>query len=49
MNVDVVQTGSSGNFCVLDKHIAIDIGVPWKVVKPYSKKLKIVLLTHIHG
>ena len=49
VKVDVVATGSSGNFAVIENVIAIDAGVSYKVVEPYLDKLKLVLLTHEHG
>lgn len=47
--VNVVASSSKGNFTVIDNCIAIDLGVPYKTVKPYAKKLKLVLLTHEHS
>ena len=49
MNYEVVETGSNGNAVVINDEILIDIGVPYKKIAPYAKKLKIVLLTHIHS
>ena len=49
MTFDVISTGSSGNAVVLNKNILIDCGVPFSKVKPYTKELYLVLLTHIHG
>lgn len=48
MNYEVLATGSTGNCVILNGSIAIDIGVPYKKVKPYAKKLRLVLLTHVH-
>lgn len=49
MNIEVLETGSSGNCTVVDDIIAIDMGVPFKRIKPYIKSLKLVLLTHVHS
>lgn len=46
---EIVATGSSGNFIVLEKKIAIDAGVSYVKVEPYMEDLKLVLLTHRHG
>lgn len=46
---NVVKTGSSGNFCIIEKCIAIDIGVPYKTVEPFIDDLKLILLTHRHS
>ncbi|MBR1456210.1 MAG: hypothetical protein IJ594_03495 [Oscillospiraceae bacterium] len=49
IKADVVATGSTGNFCVIEDCVAIDVGVPFKVVEPYLSGLKLVLLSHEHG
>lgn len=49
MDCVVIGTGSAGNSCVLQKHILIDCGLPYKRIVPYVKDLKIVLLTHVHS
>lgn len=46
---NIVSTGSKGNAVIINDYILIDCGVPFKALKPYYKKLKLVLLTHIHG
>lgn len=46
---EVLATGSSGNAVVIDNSILIDCGIPYKLVKPFIKGLRLVLLTHIHG
>lgn len=48
MTVDVVASGSSGNFVVLNEVIGLDCGVPYKLVEPYAKNLKFVFSTHSH-
>ena len=45
----VIATGSTGNAVVLNDFILIDCGVSYKALEPYVQKLKLVLLTHIHG
>lgn len=49
MTYAVIGSGSSGNAVVINDTIMIDCGLPWKKIEPYSKKLKLVLLTHEHG
>lgn len=49
MNYEILRTGSDGNCTVINRKIAIDIGVPFKVIEPYLYDLKLVLLTHHHG
>lgn len=48
MNYEIVSTGSKGNCVIINESIAIDIGVPFKRIAPYAKKLQLVLLTHVH-
>lgn len=49
MEYRIISTGSKGNAVILNNEILIDCGVPYKAIKPYAKKLKLVLLTHIHS
>ena len=49
MNYNILSTGSKGNAVIINGEILIDCGVPFKLLKPYIKPLKLVLLTHIHG
>lgn len=46
---EIIATGSDGNAVVINDIVLIDCGVPFKALKPYYKKLKLVLLTHIHA
>jgi len=48
MNIEVVQTGSKGNAVLVD-NILIDCGVSFKKLSPYVRRLKLVLLTHVHS
>lgn len=49
MNYKIVSSSSSGNATVLEEIVLIDCGVSFKKLEPYYKKLKLVLLTHIHS
>lgn len=49
MTYNIIASGSSGNATVIDNQILIDCGVSFNKLAPYYKKLKLVLLTHIHG
>lgn len=48
MNYNIISTGSKGNAVVVNNHILIDCGVPFKALKDVYNDLQIVLLTHIH-
>lgn len=49
MNYNIINTGSDGNATIIENTIMIDCGLPFKKIYPYIRKLKLVLLTHIHG
>lgn len=49
MTYEVIATGSSGNAVLINNGILIDCGVSWKKIQPYTKRLKLVLLTHKHS
>ena len=48
MNYNIIATGSTGNAVVINGSILIDCGVSLKALEAVKKKLRIVLLTHIH-
>ena len=49
MTCNIISTGSKGNAVVINDHILIDCGVPFKALEPVKKDLRLVLLTHMHG
>ena len=49
MNYKIISSCSTGNAVIIRDVILIDCGVTFKRLENYYKKLKIVLLTHIHG
>jgi L-ascorbate metabolism protein UlaG (beta-lactamase superfamily) len=46
--VQILSTGSKGNAVLYHGSILIDIGVPFALLRPYQKEIKMVLLTHAH-
>lgn len=48
MNYKILNSGSEGNGLIIEETILIDCGISFKKLKDDYKKLKIVLLTHIH-
>ena len=46
---EILSSGSKGNAVIINDHILIDCGVPFKVIEPYLQNLSLVLLTHIHS
>lgn len=49
MKYKIINSGSDGNATIIEDIILVDCGVPFKSLKNYYKKLKIVLLTHRHS
>lgn len=49
MNYKIIASCSTGNATILKDIILIDCGVSFKRLEKYYRKLKLVLLTHIHS
>ncbi len=49
MEYKVLASCSTGNCTIIRDVIALDMGINFKKLEKYYKKLKIVLLTHIHS
>ena len=49
MKYKIISSCSTGNAVIIRDFILIDCGVSFKELEKYYKKLKIVLLTHIHS
>lgn len=45
----MIASGSSGNATLINDNILIDCGVPFAKLAPHAGKIKLVLLTHVHG
>lgn len=48
-DVKIISSGSKGNAAVINDKLLIDCGVAYKAIEPYTRLLKLVLLTHIHS
>lgn len=46
---NIISTGSKGNAVILGERVLVDCGVPYKMLAPYIRELRLVLLTHSHG
>lgn len=44
----ILSSGSKGNATILERQVMIDCGIPYKMLRPYVRDIKLVLLTHIH-
>lgn len=49
MEINVIQTGSSGNCTIIDGFLALDMGVSIAKLAPYLDGLKLVFVGHAHG
>lgn len=49
IDYEILNSGSDGNCLIVNKYMAIDMGVNYKQIKPYLKELQVILLTHIHS
>lgn len=49
MEYEILASGSDGNCTIINKIIAIDMGISYRRLKDYYKTIKLVLLTHIHS
>lgn len=49
MTYKIIESCSTGNATIIKDIILIDCGVSFKKLEDYYKKLKLVLLTHIHS
>jgi len=46
---NVLSSGSKGNCEIYHKSIAIDMGIPFSMIKPHLHELQLVLISHRHG
>ena len=45
----IINTGSDGNCTILNDNIAVDLGISYRKLGAYAKKIRLVLLTHEHS
>lgn len=48
MSYNIIASGSDGNAVLINDEILIDCGVTFRKLEPFYKKIKLVLLTHVH-
>ena len=49
MNVEIIKTGSKGNCIIVEDKFMLDCGVPYKMVEPYLKSVKLIFISHVHS
>lgn len=45
----ILASGSSGNCIIINDIIALDMGIPFKLLGEYAKTIKLVFLSHCHS
>lgn len=49
ISYNLLATGSTGNCLILNKFLALDMGITFKKLKPFYKDLKLVFISHCHS
>lgn len=49
MVYDILKTGSSGNCIIINSILALDMGIPFKLLGEYTKTIKLVFISHQHS
>jgi phosphoribosyl 1,2-cyclic phosphodiesterase len=49
MTFNIIGSSSKGNSFLINDDLMIDIGLSYEMIKPYTSKVKYLLLTHKHG
>lgn len=49
MNYQIIKSGSKGNCIIVENKFMLDCGVPYKVVEPYLKDIKLIFISHSHS
>ena len=50
MTCEIISTGGkAGNAVLLNGCLLFDCGISWRKLEPYSKQIRFVFLTHVHG
>lgn len=47
LKYDIISSSSDGNAIIFNDLLMIDCGVAYSKIKPYIKKIKVILLTHL--
>lgn len=48
MHYEILKTGSKGNCIIVENVFALDIGIPYKTIKPYLDDIKMIFISHRH-
>lgn len=49
MDIQIIETGSSGNLNIIEGAIAIDMGVAAKTLAPWGPNIEVVMISHEHS
>lgn len=47
MTYELLKSGSEGNCIIVNKIIALDMGIPYRQVKTYLKDIKVIFISHL--
>lgn len=48
MDYEILKTGSKGNCIIVEGKFMLDCGVPYKLIEPYLKDIKMIFISHSH-
>lgn len=48
MNYNIISSGSEGNCIIINKILALDMGISYTKIKQYLKDIKLIFISHIH-
>lgn len=48
MNYNIISSGSEGNCIIIDKILALDMGISYTKIRQYLKDIKLIFISHIH-
>lgn len=48
LNYDILASGSSGN-CIIIENLMFDVGVSYRLIKPYLYDIDYIFISHIHS
>lgn len=48
MHYEILKTGSKGNCIIVENVFALDMGIPYKLIAPYLKNIKMIFISHRH-
>lgn len=47
MGINILASGSTGNSIIINNNLCLDIGIPYKNIKPYLNNIKLIYISHL--